>query len=269
MLYGRDAERSRIGEILDGVRAARSAVLVIRGEAGVGKSALLDDARAQADGMRVLRARGIESEAQLPYAGLHQLLRPLAGDVGRLPPPQARALRGALGLDDGVGDQWFLVSLADLTLLSEAAEREPLVCLLDDAHWLDAGTTEALLFAGRRLEAERVAIVFAARDGDVRSFEAREFEELPLGGLEAGAANALLAGSGLSPDACERLIEGTGGNPLALLELSSTLTEAQLAGAEPVFEPLPVSSPPRARVPAARPQPARERADAVARRRHG
>ena len=192
MLYGREAERSRIGEVLDGARESRSAVLVLRGEAGAGKSALLDDARARADGMRVLRGRGIESEAQLPYAGLHQLLRPILGAAGDLPAPQARALRGALGLEDGAGDEWFLVSLAVLTLLADVAEREPVLCLIDDAHWLDAGSAEALKFAARRLEAERVAIVFAARDDDARSFDAAEFDELRLTGLDADAAEALL-----------------------------------------------------------------------------
>jgi DNA-binding CsgD family transcriptional regulator len=243
MLYGRDAERSRIGGILDGVRRSRSAVLVLRGDAGVGKSALLEAAGAQAEGIRVLRGRGIESEAQLPYAGLHQLLRPILADADHLPGPQGRALRGALGLEDGAGDEWFLVSLAVLTLLSDFAEREPVLCLVDDAHWLDAGSAEALKFAARRLDAERLAILFAARDGDARSFEAPEFEELRLTGLDAEASEALLdrRAPGLSRAARAQLIDGTGGNPLALLELSATLSEAQLVTAEPLFEPLPVS----------------------------
>jgi hypothetical protein len=244
MLFGRDAERSRIAEILDGARNSRSAVLVIRGEAGVGKSALLEAAGSRAGGMRVLRGRGIESEAQLPYAGLHQLLRPVLGEAEQLPAPQARALRAALGLEEGAGGEWFLVSLAVLTLLSDVAEQEPVLCMVDDAHWLDAGSAEALLFAARRLEAERVAILFAAREGDVRTFEAAEFEELRLTGLDADASEALLdrRAPELSREARTQLIEGTGGNPLALLELSSTLDEAQLAAAEPLFEPLPISA---------------------------
>ena len=240
MLYGRDAEVSRITEVLEGARESRSAVLVIRGEAGVGKSALLENAREQASDMRVLRARGIESEAQLPYAGLHQLLRPVLGDIDDLPVPQARALRGALGLEEGASDEWFLVSLAVLTLLADASERRPLLCLVDDAHWLDAGSAASLVFAGRRLGPERVVLLFAARDGDVRTFETPEFEELSITGLDAGAAGALLeqrASVALSPEARDQLIAGTGGNPLALLELSATLTEEQLAGA---VEPLPV-----------------------------
>jgi DNA-binding CsgD family transcriptional regulator len=245
MLYGRDAERSRIGDVLDGARDSRSGVLVLRGEAGVGKSALLEHARAQAADMRVLRARGIESEAALPYAGLHQLLRPVLAELDGLPAPQARALRGALGLEDGATDEWFLVSLAVLTVLADASERRPLLCLVDDAHWLDAGTAASLVFAGRRLGAERVVMLFAARDGDVRTFDAPDFEELWVKGLDAEAAGALLAeraSVALSREARDQLIAGTGGNPLALLELSSTLTEDQLAAADAVVEPLPVSA---------------------------
>jgi DNA-binding NarL/FixJ family response regulator len=262
MLYGRDAERSRIGRLLDGARESRSAVLVVRGEAGVGKSALLEDARAQAAGMRVLRGRGLESEAQLPYAGLHQILRPILGDVDRLPLPQARALRGALGLESGAGDEWFLVSLAVLSLLAEAAEHGPVLCLVDDAHWLDDASAESLLFAGRRLEAEGIVMLFAARDGDLRSFEAPEFEDLRLTGLDAESAAALLddrVPASLSAEARQRLIDGTGGNPLALLELPSTLSEEQLAGIEPQLEPLPVS----ARVERAFLQQARKLSDAA------
>ena len=131
MLYGRDAERARIREVLDRARNGQSGVLVLRGEAGVGKSALLENAREQAGDMVVLSGSGVESEAHLPYAGLHQLLRPVLGDLDALPDPQARALRGALGLGPGVADQWFLVSAAVLSLLAEAAERRPILCLVD------------------------------------------------------------------------------------------------------------------------------------------
>jgi predicted ATPase len=154
VIYGRDLERSRIGELLDGARASRSAVLILLGEAGVGKSALLDDAREQAEGMRVLTASGVESEAHLPFAALHQVVRPVLGLVDNLPQPQAAALRGALGLSEGGGDDRFLISLATLSLLAETAERQPLLCLVDDAHWLDEASADALVFAARRLEAE-------------------------------------------------------------------------------------------------------------------
>jgi DNA-binding CsgD family transcriptional regulator len=245
MLFGRDAERSRITALLEDARGGRSGALVIRGEAGVGKSALLEYARRQAGGMTVLTGSGVESEAELPYAGLHQVLRPVLGLLDRLAPPQARALSGALGLEDGASDEWFLVSLGVLSLLSEAADQEPLLCLIDDAHWLDSGSAASLIFAARRLHAEHMALLFAARDGDLRRFDPRGLPEMRLGGLDADAAGALLdrhAGVALSPVARDRLIAGTGGNPLALLELSSTLTGSQLSGLEPMLEPLPVGA---------------------------
>jgi DNA-binding CsgD family transcriptional regulator len=243
MLFGREAERARIAALLDDARLGQSGVLVLRGEAGVGKSALLEAARDLADGMTVLGGCGIESEARLPYSGLHQIVRPILPALDRLPEPQARALRGALGLGTGTGDQWFLVSLAALSLLSEAAEEGPLLCLVDDAHWLDDASAESLVFAARRLEAEGIAMLFAAREGEVRSFEAPGLDELRLDGLDPVAAAAMLdehAEVVLSPEARARLIEGTNGNPLALLELFSTLSETQLTGAEPLADPLPV-----------------------------
>ncbi|HEX6461313.1 MAG TPA: AAA family ATPase [Thermoleophilaceae bacterium] len=245
MLYGRDAERARIAELLDRARGGQSGVLVLRGEAGVGKSALLDDARERAAGMTVLSGGGVESEAQLPYAGLHQLVRPVLHHHDKLPEPQARALRGALGLETGARDEWFLVSAGVLSLLAEAAEERPLLCLVDDAHWLDDASAEALVFAARRLGAEGIAMVFAAREGDVRTFEGPGLPELRVGGLHPDDAGQLLDGHArrpLSPEARERLIAETGGNPLALLTLSSVLSEGQLAGTEPLLDPLPVSA---------------------------
>ncbi|HJS69987.1 MAG TPA: AAA family ATPase, partial [Gaiellaceae bacterium] len=245
MLYGRDPERSRIGELLDDARASRSGVLVISGEPGVGKSALLEDAREQAGDMRVLSGAGVESEAQLPFAALHQIVRPILGHAESLPQPQAAALRGALGLAAGGSGDRFLVSLAVLSLLAEAAEERSLLCLVDDAQWLDDASADALVFVARRLEAEGIVILFGAREGDVRQFEAPGLPELQLGGLDAGAAGTLVdrsAGVALSPELRDRLVVETGGNPLALLELSSALSEAQLSGAEAVLAPLPVSA---------------------------
>jgi DNA-binding CsgD family transcriptional regulator len=245
MLFGRDLERTRIAELLNLARNGQSGVLVLRGEAGVGKSALLEEARRLAADMLVLSGGGIESETQLPYAGLHQIVRPILDHHEQLPDPQARALRGALGLEGGASDQWFLVSAGVLSLLAEAAEGRALLCLVDDAHWLDDASAESLVFAGRRLEAEGIAMIFATREGDVRSFEAPGLPELHLQGLEPSAAGELLeerAAVSLSPEARDRLIEETGGNPLALLTLSSVLTEAQLTGAEPLLDPLPVSA---------------------------
>ncbi|HSL64858.1 MAG TPA: AAA family ATPase [Gaiellaceae bacterium] len=243
MLYGRDPERSRIAELLDGARASRSGVLVISGEPGVGKSALLEDARDRAADMHVLAGAGVESEAHLPFAALHQLVRPVLGHVDGLPPPQAAALRGALGLAPEGSSDRFLVSLATLSLLAEAAERRPLLCVVDDAHWLDDASADALVFVARRLDAEGIVLLFAAREGELRRFEAPGLPELRLGGLDPAAAGALVdrhAGAALSPDLRDRLVAETGGNPLALLELSPALSDAQLSGAEPVLAPLPV-----------------------------
>jgi DNA-binding CsgD family transcriptional regulator len=245
VLYGRDPERSRIGELLDGARASRSAVLVVSGEPGVGKSALLADARDQAGDMRVLSGAGVESEAQLPFAALHQIVRPVLGHVESLPQPQATALRGALGLAAGGSDDRFLVSLAVLSLLAEAAEDRPLLCLVDDAQWLDDASADALVFVARRLEAESIVMLFGAREGDVRQFEAPGLPELRLGGLDPSSAGTLIdlsAGVELSAELRDRLVAETGGNPLALLELSSALSEAQLSGAETVLAPIPVSA---------------------------
>ena len=245
MLFGRDPERSRIGELLDRARASRSAVLVISGEPGVGKSALLEDARDQAGDMRVLSGAGVESEAQLPFAALHQIVRPVLGHVESLPQPQATALGGALGLAAGGSEDRFLVSLAVLSLLAEAAEDRPLLCLVDDAQWLDDASADALVFVARRLEAEGIVMLFGAREGDVRRFEAPGLPDLQLGGLDPSAAGTLIdrsAGVELSSELRGRLVAETGGNPLALLELSSALSEAQLSGAETVLAPIPVSA---------------------------
>jgi DNA-binding CsgD family transcriptional regulator len=244
MLYGRDPERARIGELLDGARSSRSAVLVVSGEPGVGKSALLEAARDQAGGMRILSGGGVESETQLPFAALHQIVRPILRYVENLPQTQAAALRGALGLAAGGSDR-FLVSLAVLSLLAEAAERRPLLCLVDDAQWLDDASADALLFVARRLDAEGIAMLFAAREGELRRFEAPGLPELRLGGLDPVAAAALVdshAGVALSSEIRDRLVLETGGNPLALLELSPALTEAQLSGAEALLAPMPVSA---------------------------
>ncbi len=144
MLYGRDSERDRIGALLEAARASRSSALVISGEPGIGKTALLEDTRERAPDMYALSARGVESESELPFAALHQLLRPALDQVDRLPDPQAAALGGALGLVDRPGHERFLVFAACLTLLGELAEGRPVLCLIDDAHWLDAASADAL-----------------------------------------------------------------------------------------------------------------------------
>jgi DNA-binding CsgD family transcriptional regulator len=244
MLYGRDAERSAIAALLNAARESRSGVLVLRGQAGAGKSALLRDAVMQAADMQVLDSRGVESEAELAFAGLHQLLRPVLGQVDRLPPPQATALKAAFGLQQGRGEDRFLVSLAVLGVLAEVAERRPVLCVVDDAHWLDEASASALGFVARRLEAEGVVLLFTARDEAPRRFDAAGLPELEIAGLDRVAVAALLADRAavtVDPQVRERLVEQTGGNPLALTELASLLTAGQLSGKEPLPPQLPLT----------------------------
>ncbi|MDP9864170.1 MULTISPECIES: helix-turn-helix transcriptional regulator [Streptosporangium] len=225
MLYGRSREQADIERLLAEARAGQSGTLVIRGQAGIGKSALLHHAAARAEDMRVLRGVGIESEAELPFAALHSLLRTGLGRIRTLPDAQATALSGALGLGDVAPENRFLVGLATLSLLSEIAGDGALLCLIDDAQWFDQASIDALLFAARRLDAEGVAMIFAAREG----FPAAGLSELRLGGLDDAAAAALLPDV-LLPQVRERLIEEADGNPLALIELPAALTAEQRAG---------------------------------------
>src|SRR5918994_1403524 len=163
-LLGRADERELLDRLLENVRAGQSAVLVIRGEAGVGKTALLHHCARQASGFRVARIAGVESEMELPFAGLHQLCAPMLGRLGALPEPQQVALGVALGLSSGPAPDRFLVGLAALSLLAEVAAERPLLCLVDDAQWLDVASRQVLGFVARRLLAESLAIVFAVRD---------------------------------------------------------------------------------------------------------
>jgi AAA ATPase domain len=246
VLHGRDVERARLAALVASARAGRAAVLVVLGDPDAGKSALLDDliASAEADqeraAVRVLTTTGVASEAPLPFAALHRLLRPaLAWD--RLPPPQARALRVAFGHEDGGGAQVepFLVGMATLSVLTEAADDRPVLCVVDDAHWLDLASANALLFAARQLQADRVAMVFAARHGDAgaEGFRPDSLPVLHLAGLEPTAARRLLAQRGgqlPSDEVADRLLAETGGNPLALLELPTELRADQLSGIVPL-----------------------------------
>jgi DNA-binding CsgD family transcriptional regulator len=244
MLVGRDAERARIGALLESAHASRSGALVVRGEPGIGKTALLEDAREQATDMQLLVARGVQTESSLPFAGLHQLTRSALHLIGRLPPPQADGLRGALGLADARRADRFLVSAACLTLLSELAEGGPVLCLVDDAHWLDAPSSDALLFVARRLGAEGIAMLFAAREtGDVH-FEAPGVPAVELGPLDVRSAAELITrhgGDAIAPAVQDVLVEQAGGNALALVELPAGLSRAQLAGEEPLPDTLPLT----------------------------
>ncbi|GLX00254.1 LuxR family transcriptional regulator [Microtetraspora sp. NBRC 16547] len=224
MLHGRDGERRTVDRLLQEARTGTSGVLLIRGEPGIGKSALLDHAATTADGFTVLRGAGVESEAELPFAGLHLLLLPVLDHVEGLPPVQAAALRGALGMADGPAADRFLVGVATLSLLAEAAGQRPLLCLVDDMQWLDKASADALLFAARRLRAEGVVLLLAARE----EFAPAGLPELPLSGLEDRAAAALLDEHvpGLAGEARERVLAEAGGNPLALIELPVTADQA-------------------------------------------
>ena len=238
MLYGREAERARVDALLAGALASRSGALVVRGAAGIGKSSLLDDA-ASRTAMPVLRATGIESESELAFAGLHQLLLPVLDHADRLQGVQSDVLERAFGLRAGEVDDRFRVSVAALGLLAEVADDEGLLCVVDDAQWLDEPTAESLLFVARRLEAEGIVLLFAAREADVRRFDAPGLPELWLGGLDGGSATALL-GDGMSEAVRDQLLAVAEGNPLALVELPASLSREQLAGREPLIDPLPV-----------------------------
>src|SRR4051794_6623313 len=232
VLVGRAGERRRLDRLLEDVRGEQSAVLVVRGETGVGKTALLHYCAQQASGVRVARIAGVESEMELAFAGLHQLCAPMLGRLGELPAPQRAALSVALGLAAGPTPDRFLVALAALSLLSEVASERPLLCLVDDAQWLDAASGQVLGFVARRLLAESVGIVFAVRDPGEEP-ELAGLPQLPLGGLPEEEARALLATvipGRLDERVRDRLVGETRGNPLAILELPRGLAAAQLPG---------------------------------------
>ena len=231
-LLGRREECAALDQLVASVRAGPSRALVLRGDAGVGKSALLEYLAQHSSGCAIARAAGVESEMELAYAGLQQLCAPFLDRVERLPGPQRDALGTAFGLRDGDPPDRFLVGLAVLSLLSDVAEDRPLVCIVDDAQWLDAASAQALAFVARRLGAESVALVFAVREpSGERHFEG--LPELAVGGLDDRDAHELLATVVTGPldeRVRDRLVAETRGNPLALLELPSGMTPAELAG---------------------------------------
>ena len=229
-LYGRRGERAVLDELLRQVRRGHSGALVIRGEAGVGKTSLLDYLARMARGCRLARAAGVQSEMELPFAGLHQLCAPMLDGLEHLPVPQREALRIAFGLAEGPPPDRFLVGLAVLSLLSEVAGKQPLVCLIDDEQWLDRASALVLGFAARRLAADPVGVVFATR---IPGNELTGLRELTVAGLPDADARALLESALAGPlDVRVRdlIVAETGGNPLALLELTRGMTPAELAG---------------------------------------
>src|SRR5580692_1696169 len=229
-LTDRRGERGVLDQLVETVLSGESRVLLVRGEPGVGKSALLDYLAGRAAGCRVVRAVGVESEMELAFAGLHQLLASMLARLDGLPGPQREALRTAFGLSAGPPPDRFLVGLAVLSLLSEEAGEQPLLCLVDDHQWLDSASAQALGFVARRLAADPVGLVLAARDPVA---ELAGLPELTVEGLPDGDARVLLDSALAGPlDARVRdqIVAETRGNPLALLELPRGLTPAQLAG---------------------------------------
>jgi DNA-binding CsgD family transcriptional regulator len=252
VLYGRGREQAALAALLAGARQGRSGVLVLRGEAGIGKSALLDWAAArlvtwgrspqagephggvradEAGGFRVLRVTGIEAETELAFAGLVELLWPVRERISRLPAPQREALLAVLGTETVRGDR-FLVGVAMLSLLAELAAESPVLCLVDDAQWLDRATTDALVFVARRLAAEGVAMVFATRDAGT----AQGLADLRLGRLEREDAGRLLDAYPLTAESRERVLVESAGNPLALAEFAAAVPHGSAAGPLPVAE---------------------------------
>jgi AAA ATPase-like protein len=229
-LLGRSGECALLDGLLSDIRRGKSRTLVLRGEAGIGKTALVEYLVESASDLTVVRGSGVESEMELAYASLHQLCAPLLDRLGGLPAPQRQAMEVAFGLSLGTAPDRFLVGLGMLSLLSEVADERPLLCVVDDAQWLDQASALTLAFAARRLLAEPMGIVFAARKPGQ---ELHRLPELEVHGVGNGDARALLGSVvpfRLDERVRERIIAETGGNPLALLELPRGLTATQLAG---------------------------------------
>ncbi|MFC5266043.1 AAA family ATPase [Kribbella qitaiheensis] len=246
VLLDRRGERAAVDRVLDRARAGDSAVLVVRGEPGIGKTVLLDYAvsRASASDLRVVRAWGVESEMELAYAGLHQLCLPMLGRLERLPKPQRDALGVAFGMREGQAPDRFLVGLAVLNLLAATADDQPLACVVDDAQWLDRASVQCLVFAARRLLAEPIALIFAVR-GPGDDPELAGLPGLTVAGLGGADARTLLASaiSGrVDAEVRDRIVAETGGNPLALLQLPRGLGPAELAGGFWLPDPRPLAS---------------------------
>ncbi|MEV0720646.1 ATP-binding protein [Asanoa sp. NPDC050611] len=231
-LYGRRAEREWLDQLLAEVRAGDHVVLVLRGESGEGKTALLDYLGDKAADARVIRVTGVQSEMELAYAGLHQLCLPMLDRLDGLPAPQRAALGVAFGLADGPPPDRFLVGLAVLTLLSATASSQPLICLVDDVQWLDRASVQALAFVARRLVADPIALVFAQLEpSDDR--ELLGLPEMPVTGLADHDARALLTSAVpalLDERVQDRIIAEAHGNPLALLELPDEVSATDLGG---------------------------------------
>jgi DNA-binding CsgD family transcriptional regulator len=242
-LFGRERERALLSNLFENV-GAHGGSLLIRGEAGIGKSALLAEAKRRADqlGMPVLSTSGAPFEAQMPFAGLQRLLRPVMHEIDALPEPQREALSVALGVSAGPAPDIFLIALAALNVVAARAGEAPLLLVIDDAHWLDAATWDVLAFIARRVEMEPIALLFAARDGPATHLDKTGLRELRLETLDDASANALLDARApeLTSELRRRVLNEAGGNPLALVELPRALDSKDL-GELPATAPLPLT----------------------------
>src|SRR5271166_650607 len=245
LLLDRKTEQQLLDRLLVAVREGLSRVLVLRGEPGIGKSILLEYAVEAAEGMQVAQVVGVESEMNLGFAGLHQLLIPFMRGLERLPTPQRDALGGAFGIVARAPSDLFLVGLATLTLLADAATEQPLLCVIDDAQWVDQASAGVLGFVARRLFADGIGMLFAVRAPNGRPVAFEGLPEVELRGLPDGDAHELLASVAtgrLDERVEQRIVAETGGNPMALVELGRELTEGELSGSAQLPEQLPLSS---------------------------
>jgi DNA-binding CsgD family transcriptional regulator len=242
-LLGRGPECAAIDSLLENARADTGGSLVVRGEAGIGKTALLDYARQRAAPGMVLSASGVEAESDLAFAGLHELLRPVLSCLGDLPGTQSQALAGALGMAPSSQPDRLLISAAVLGILAAAAEARPVLCVVDDAQWVDRPSADALVFTARRLRAERLVILFAAREGEANRFEAAGVAEITLTGLDQRSSACILAAPArnAAPLVRDRLLAQAAGNPLALLELAGGLAAEQLDGRASLPDEIPLT----------------------------
>ena len=243
-LIGREQERSAVAGVLRDVAAGRSAVLVVRGEPGIGKTTLLEHAADEAGDGRVEWVAGIESEMELPFSGLHQLVGPFLDRTGTLPRLQREALSGALGLASGAPPNRFLVALATLTLLAEVASEDPLLCIVDDAQWVDDESLRAIAAVARRLDAERIGMIFGLREPVRRRMPLERLPELHVGALDATAARTLVtsvAPARVPRRVVDRITTDCGGNPLALVTLAADRSVDELVESAQRLDPLPLS----------------------------
>ncbi|MHB8235139.1 MAG: AAA family ATPase, partial [Solirubrobacteraceae bacterium] len=229
-LLGRQRQCVALDRLLEDARGGQGGGLVLHGEPGVGKTALLEYAVERGQDFRVVRTLGVEGEMELPYAALQQLCSPILDLAGRLPAPQGDALSVAFGLSAGPAPSPFLVGLAALGLLSEASQEHALLCVVDDAQWLDRASARALVFASRRLLAEKIAFVFAARERGDAITGLPELRVAPLGNRDARTLLESVLPAPVDEHVLDRIVLETHGNPLALLELPRGMTPIQLAG---------------------------------------